>query len=217
MSERKNDGAVDCDSGDALGGAGRGAGAVVRLYQGQRLGRGAHLQRPALGALDRKLDGVFKAVSAKASGQMLATLRAEQRGWIGGRNECGKTQPHAPSSLTESWLASSVRECVEAQYKLRTAELQVTWRLLPPKPPVSFVCQNNPANEIVANFFDTDPPSARLERGDKTVTVYLVKSASGARYEGQNVRFWNKGQEASVWWLNVATGTSEQLECAVRR
>ena len=164
---------------------------------------------PALGALDRKLDGAFKAATAKAKGQMLATLRAEQRGWIGGRNECWKAQPNAPSSLTESWVASSARECVEAQYNFRTAELQATWRLLTPKPPVSFVCQNNPANEIVANFFDTDPPSARLERGDKTVTVFLVKSGSGARYEGRNVRFWNKGQEASVWWLNVATGTPE--------
>jgi uncharacterized protein len=174
-------------------------------------------KEPALAALDRKLDEVYKAAAAKAKDQMPAMLRAEQRGWIGGRNECWKAQANAPIYLTESWTVSSVRECVEAQYKLRTAELQAVWQLVTPKPPVLFACQKNQANVIVANFFDTDPPTARLERGDKTVTVYLVKSASGARYEGQNVRFWNKGQEASVWWLNVATGTPEQLECAVRR
>jgi uncharacterized protein len=170
----------------------------------------------ALAALDRKLDGVYKAASAKAKDQMVSILRAEQRGWIGGRNECWKAK-NADTAvyLTASWTASSVRECVEAQYRMRTAELQAVWRLVPPKT-VFFACQNNPSNTIVANFFDTDPPTARLERGDRTVTVYQVKAASGAKYEGQNVEFWNKGQEATASWMNPATGETEQLQCKVR-
>ena len=54
------------------------------------------------------------------------------------------------------------------------ARLQAAWRIVPSKT-VSFACQDNSANEIVANFFDTDPPSARLERGDRTVTVWQVR------------------------------------------
>jgi uncharacterized protein len=169
----------------------------------------------ALAALDRKLDGVYKAASAKAR-ETLSTLRAEQRGWVSGRNECWKAK-NADNAvyLTASWTASSVRECVEAQYRLRTAELQALYQLVTPKT-VYFVCQNNPANEIVATFFQTDPPTARVERGDRTVTVYLVPAASGAKYEGQNVEFWSKGQEASVSWMNPATGETEKLQCKVR-
>lgn len=170
----------------------------------------------ALAARDRTLDEVFKAAVAKAQGQMLATLRAEQRGWISGRNECWKAKgPDNPWFLTASWTVTSVRDCVEAQYRLRTSELQAVWRLVTPKT-ASFACQNNPANEIVASFFDTDPPTTRLERGNRTVTAYQVTSASGAKYEGQNVTFWNKGNEATVSWLNPATGVTEELQCKVR-
>jgi uncharacterized protein len=170
-----------------------------------------------LSALDRKLDEVYKAAAGKAKGQMLTTLRAEQRGWVKGRNDCWKAQgPDNPMFLTASWQATSVRECVEGQYRLRTSELQAVWRVVTPKPPVSFACQNNPANEIVANFFETDPPTARLERGDRTVTVWLVPAPSGAKYEGQNVSFWTKGNEATVSWMNPATGETEELQCRVR-
>jgi uncharacterized protein len=169
----------------------------------------------ALAALDRKLDAVYKAASAKVMGQMVGTLRAEQRGWIKGRDECWKAQPATPTWITASWTVNSVRACVEAQYRIRTSELQAVWRLVTPRT-VSFACQDNPANEIVANFFDTDPPTARLERGDRTVTVYQVPAASGAKYEGQNVEFWNKGQEATASWMNPATGVTEELHCKVR-
>jgi uncharacterized protein len=163
----------------------------------------------ALAALDRQLDGVYKAATAKARDAEPARLRADQRGWLSGRNECWKTRG-APAYLTASWQATTVRECVEAQYKLRISELQAVWRLVSPRPPVSYVCANNPANEIVATFFDTDPATARLERGDRTQTVWQVAAASGARYEGQNVEFWIKGADASVTW------NDERLQCRAR-
>ena len=47
---------------------------------------------------------------------------------------------------------------------------------------------------MVATFFETDPPTARLERGDQTVTAWLVPAASGSKYEGQNVEFWDEGE-----------------------
>ena len=110
--------------------------------------------------------------------------------------------------LTASWQAKNVRECVEGQYKQRISELQALMRLVPPKGPVFFTCQGNPANEVVATFFETDPPTARLERGDKTVTAWLVPAGSGSKYEGQNVEFWSKGKDAMVTWLGT------ELRCA---
>jgi uncharacterized protein len=161
-----------------------------------------------LAALDRQLDGVYKAALAKARDAMPARLRAEQRGFISGRNECWKARG-APTYLTASWQASTIHDCVEGNYKLRISDLQAQWRLAPAKAPVSFVC-GSPANEIVATFFETDPATARLERGDKTQTVWQVRAASGAKYEGQNVEFWIKGSEATVTWLD------EKLTCRVR-
>ncbi len=49
-------------------------------------------------------------------------------------------------------------------------------------------------------YFATDPQVAILERGDETVVAYQAVSASGARYEGRNVEFWTKGDEALVTW-----------------
>jgi uncharacterized protein len=154
-----------------------------------------------LAALDRKLDEVYKAARAKAANEVPPVLVAEQRGWAKGRDECWKAKDG--TYLTASWQAKNVRECVEGNYRIRISELQAKYRLLPAKGPVLFACENNPANELVATFFDTDPPTARLERGDQTVTAWLVPAASGSKYEGQNVELWTKGKDASVTWLGT--------------
>jgi uncharacterized protein YecT (DUF1311 family) len=161
-----------------------------------------------LAALDRKLDAVYKAAMAKARDDVPKFLRTEQRGWVKGRDECWKAKgAGAPVYLTESWIATDVRGCVEAQYQLRTAELQVLLRLVPSQKPVSFACNGNAVAGITAEFFQTDPPAARFERGDGTVTAYQVRTAGGAKYEGQNFSFSKKGNEATVTWLG------EQLTC----
>lgn len=166
-------------------------------------------------ALDRRLADVYKAATAKAAGAPARTLRTEQRGWIGGRNECWKTGKDSPTYLTESLTVDTVRGCVEWQYKLRIAELQAVWRLLPGRT-VSYACNGNPANELVATFFASEVPSARLERGDRTVTTYQVPTASGTRYEGRNVWLASTGTEATASWMNEATGETQQLTCTQR-
>lgn len=162
----------------------------------------------ALASLDRKLDGVYKAAVATAKGPLLNTLRTEQRGWIKGRDECWKATQE--TWLTESWTVKDVRSCVDGQYQLRIAELQVMYQLVPSKPAVSYACNGNPANEVVAQFFDSTLPAGRFERGDQTVVGYLVKTASGAKYEGRNLSFWNKGADATVKWLG------EELYCKAK-
>ena len=154
-----------------------------------------------LAALDRKLDEVYKAARAKAANEVPPVLVAEQRGWIKGRDECWKAKDG--TYLTATWQARNVRECVEGNYRIRISELQAKYRLVPPKGPVLFACENNPANELVATFFETDPPTARLERGDQTVTAWLVPAASGSKYEGRNVEFRTKGPDAGVTWLGA--------------
>jgi uncharacterized protein YecT (DUF1311 family) len=154
-----------------------------------------------LAALDRKLDEVYKAALAKARDDVPRFLRTEQRGWIGGRNECWKAKDG--TYLTASWQAKNVRECVEGNYRIRISELQALMRLVPPKGPVFYAC-NDAFGEVVATFFETDPPTVRLERGDETLTAWRVPAASGAKYEGQNVELRNEGDETTVTWLGAA-------------
>jgi len=168
-------------------------------------------QDEGLAALDRKLDEVYKAAMSKARDDVPQVLRAEQRGWIKGRDECWKAQgAGGPVFLTASWQAANMRECVEGTYRLRISELQARWQLVPAKGPVFYVCENNPANEVVATFNETDPPSAVLERGDRSVIAWLVPTASGSKYEGQNVTFFAKGDEATFSFLG------EEIRCRVR-
>ena len=168
----------------------------------------------SLAALDRKLDEVYKAASAKAKGKLLAQLRSEQRGWVKGRNDCWKANGQ-PTWITATWTVDSVKGCVEAQYRLRTSELQSVWRLVPPKTGF-YACQNNPANEVVANFFETDPATIRLERGDRTATLWEVGAPGAGNFEGQNVSLVHKGNEVNVSWLNTDTGQTDDLRCKAK-
>ncbi len=168
----------------------------------------------ALASLDRKLDAVYRSALAKASGPMARPLKAEQRGWVKGRNDCWKANGQE-TWITATWTVRTVRACVDAQYRLRTAELQAVWRLLPPRT-AAYACQNEAANEVVANFFDTDPATLRLERGDRSTTLWRVGAAAAGRYEGQNVSVVQQGDELTLNHLDTNTGKTEELPCRAK-
>ena len=111
-------------------------------------------------------------------------LRATQRGWISGRDEC--------------WKASDERACVEAAYLQRDGALVAEWMLEEPSNTAFWTCGDNPANEVVTMFFDTELPSVRFERGDSIDIGSLSPTASGSRYDGSFGRYiWIKGDEAT--------------------
>lgn len=139
-----------------------------------------------LSALDRKLAEVYAAASAKAGNEHPPVLKAEQRGWIKGRNEC--------------WKSDDKRACVTDEYRRRIAELQARYRLLPATGPVAFTCDGNPANEVIVTFFETDPPTLIAERGDSVSLMYRQPSASGTKYQGRNESFWEHQGEARITW-----------------
>lgn len=143
----------------------------------------------ALAQLDRKVSERFAEALAAAgaldsgAAQAVDDLRAYQRGWIGGRDEC--------------WKADDLRACVEAAYLTREGELVARWMLEEPTGTAVWTCDGSPANEVVTQFFDTELPSVRFERGDDIDTGALTRTASGARYIGSFGReIWIKGEEA---------------------
>jgi uncharacterized protein len=117
-----------------------------------------------LSALDRTLSGVYAAASRKAVGQHPPLLAAEQKGWIKGRDDCRKSD--------------DTRGCVRNEYRRRIAALQARYRLVPGKGPVRYICDNNPANEVIVTYFPTDPQTLIAERGDSASLMYVQRSGS---------------------------------------
>lgn len=145
-----------------------------------------------LAAKDRVLAEVYReaitAIEGTADGeQALDRLDAEQRGWAGGRDDCRE--------------AEDKRACALESYDRRIVELQARYGLAPSLARVRYACDDDPADEIRATFFQTEPPAARLERGAERIVAIQGMSASGARYEGPSgIVFWIKGDEAMVEW-----------------
>ena len=139
-----------------------------------------------LAALDRALAAAYALAAAKATNEHPPVLKAEQRGWIKGRDDC--------------WKAEDERACIVDAYRLRTAELQARYRLVQPTGPVFYVCNGNPADQVVATFFATDPASAIAERGDQVSFMVLEPTASGSKYVGRNETLWEHHGQATIQW-----------------
>lgn len=162
---------------------------------------------PGLAALDRLVAARYAAALTVIRGldagaaEAEDTLRATQRGWIKGRDDC--------------WKAEDLRDCVESAYLRREGELVARWLLQEPTGTAFWACGGNPANEVVTMFFDTTLPSVRFERGDTIDTGSLTRTASGARYDGSFGRYiWIKGDEASY---READPDGTEYSCALSR
>lgn len=143
-----------------------------------------------LSALDRLVAARYSAALSAAESlgagaqQAVDDLRAYQRGWIKGRDDC--------------WKSDDLRACVEAAYLEREGELVAQWLLDEPTGTAFWTCDGNPANEVVTMFFDTTLPSLRFERGDTIDTGSLTPTDAGARYDGSFGRFiWIDGDAAT--------------------
>jgi uncharacterized protein len=143
-------------------------------------------QTPALAELDQSMASVYQQASAKAVNQHPPVLKAEQRGWVAGRNDC--------------WKAADRAQCVSESYRLRIAELQARYALLKATGPVRFQCDGLPAKEVIATFYPTEPATLLAEFGDSVSLMYQQPAASGSKYQGRNESFWEHQGEATVVW-----------------
>jgi heat shock protein HslJ len=67
--------------------------------------------------------------------------------------------------------------------------------------PVTFSCA---AGETLrATFYKTQPAIVLLERGGVTRPAFLVRAASGSKYEGDGVLFWEARGEATLNWMGA--------------
>ena len=107
-------------------------------------------QDDVLAAKDRKLAEVYQQALAVLDGvadkeEATNYLKAYQRGWVGGGNDC--------------WKADDKAKCTGDAYDMRIAELQARYFLVKGGDPVFSLCDDN--SEIVATFIPTDLPTVR--------------------------------------------------------
>lgn len=150
-------------------------------------------QDSSLSTLDKQMAEVYPAALANYPEQEQATAKAMQRGWIKGRNEC--------------WKASDIKSCVEFAYKSRIVELQITGGLLTVPEAKSYQCRETDKPFTAVFYPQTDPASAVFTWGDQQVIALIARSASGSKYAGRNVTFWEHQGEVQVEWLD------SQLSC----
>jgi heat shock protein HslJ len=82
------------------------------------------------------------------------------------------------------------------------------------EPEVIFACLDSLGAEsrIFARFAGTQPDQVSLRRLKKSAVAKQVVSGSGAKYEGQDVVFWNKGRDAMVSWYGTHLNCSTTKE-----
>jgi len=80
------------------------------------------------------------------------------------------------------------------------------------KGPVKYECTDaGGANDtLIATYYQTQPATVLVERGDQTRPAFQVRAANGSKYEGQDFMFWEAHGEARVTWSGV------ELKCKPR-
>jgi len=134
-----------------------------------------------LALLDRQLNTIYGLAEARFSAAELTNLRAMQRGWISGRNDC--------------WKESPVDACVREATQRRLSELQIRTGSVRVPEVVLFDC---PPNRMLETYFynNTVLPMLVLNEAGNQVFMHQLIAASGGRYGIGNTEFWERGDEA---------------------
>lgn len=71
--------------------------------------------------------------------------------------------------------------------------------------PVNYECTQpqGGTDALSVTFYQTTPALALVERANQIRPAFQVRAASGAKYEGPDVSFWDAGREAQVRWSDV--------------
>lgn len=151
-------------------------------------------QDAGLAALDNELAALYPKALSQLSAEQQKTEKAMQRGWIKGRNGC--------------WKESDSRQCVEESYQLRITELQIKGGQLRVPSPVDYQCDGG--IRLSTYFYnEAKRPAAVINLSEgaqqSQLLAFEAPSASGARYEGQNLTLLTKGNEARLERYNQAS------------
>lgn len=171
--------------------------------------------RPELAELDREVARLYHLAlnGAHMTPDRASTLRAMQRGWIKGRNDCWKS-------------SRGLETCVAAEYGFRIDDLRREYADARAEEgssngPFAFVCDGF-APVVSATFVNTSAAMVVLRWLDNAIVLPSVRSGSGAKYAaddwvgpegdpGPSV-FWTKGDTAQFQVAGGPTWSCQQDE-----
>jgi uncharacterized protein len=144
-----------------------------------------------LASLDRRLADAFAKALQNWTAESIRTEAKEvQRRWIVSRSDCTKS--------------ANVRACLEARYRRRLIEVQITSGQLSVPEPVGYICSGQNEPFTVTFYNQTEPKSAAITFGDRQVIAVAVEGGSGTRYAATDVEFREHRGEAAVTWAGVS-------------
>lgn len=124
--------------------------------------------------------------------ERLKTLKATQRGWIKGRDDCWKSD-------------MGVEACTANEYAFRIYDLRQGYSDARAEDgaslgPFPYVCEGLDV-PLSAAFVNTAAPMVALRWGENAAVLPLVEAGSGAKYASEAwfygpLMFWSKGDEA---------------------
>ncbi|MBU3069664.1 DUF1311 domain-containing protein [Aestuariicella sp. G3-2] len=148
-------------------------------------------KEPELAELDRKMDTVYQAALAAAKSlddrpeRAVKYLKASQRGWIKGRNECWK-EPDDQFG------------CTKKEYQRRIALLQASWSLVNASEAVRYVCADQREEFYVTSYETDGVPAVAVEYGDTRQPLVLWKDSLYTGEKGRAVTL--NGEQATLSW-----------------
>lgn len=153
------------------------------------------------GALAARIDcnrgrGVWK---SSAAPQLALSLPVMTRAFCGQGSMHDQIVKHLPA--IRSFVIRDGHLFLSLQADGGIYEFEPAAALASPLAPIgraSFQCANGPA--INATFYKTEPGLVVLARGAETRVAFAAPSASGARYLGEGVSFWEARGEATITW-----------------
>jgi uncharacterized protein len=149
-----------------------------------------------LAELDRQLADVYLTALENLPQDDVPMVKAEQRGWIKGRDDC--------------WKANDEKQCATTEYQTRIVQLQIISGQLSAPDAVGLDCGATEQTPFFAVFYaDTSPPAVVLTRGQDQVIAFIDRSGSGARYITSGVEFWEHQAQATVDWFGT------KLKCSI--
>ncbi|MFY8273369.1 MliC family protein [Pseudoalteromonas sp. SSDWG2] len=149
-----------------------------------------------LAQLDKQLDVVYHAaLKTVINNQEVITLKATQRGWAKGRDEC--------------WKAQNINHCVESSYQQRIDNLRLTYDLLKPYKQESYQCVGQ---TITVQYYDTSVPRVKVSDGMNVWLMQQIQSEVGKKYTGRNESLWVQDEHSAVmqWKYN-----GPRIKCAL--
>lgn len=137
-----------------------------------------------LAALDSRLAAALEAAAETAGGDRRADLEAEQQAWLAARDACV--------------YSADPRACVESAYRVRLAELAIETGQVIGRGPFVFDCGDTGSQSLEVTYYDTEPPTAQVLWNAHARILAQAPAASGAKYQGHGLTFWEHQGEASL-------------------